>query len=363
MRLWKKFMVLFLLITFLSVTSVVSRTPGQIKTRDLRDLFSLPEASTHPIRRFRDENDIRHDVIAVCAPFRGDNTRDFIFRLKAQNVKIIGVQHYQEFPNSMSNPSEDPYVTTHPIDYISLCDAWLTCERNPEKTFRKRPYIELVESDFADARWLENVVVKTNGAIPKKEFDFIYSVPGDPGQHKSPNTTCNNGGWQSHCRNWELAKQCLPILCTKMGLFGVVVGRECLPNFDELGVSSHVKLVEFQKYHDLQVLFKKARFLFVPNKSDASPRVLTECLAHGTPVIVNEDIVGGWKYVNNKTGAFFTDPQNVEAAAKKALKISENSRGVQDTFQVAYGKEKSAKALSAFFNDTFGFESKTITFV
>lgn len=62
-----------------------------------------------------------------------------------------------------------------------------------------------------------------------------------------------------------------------------------------------------------------ARFLFVPNVLDASPRVLTEALCLDIPVVVNRRILGGWKYVNVFTGVFFDGEDDVVAAVRRCL--------------------------------------------
>ncbi len=48
-----------------------------------------------------------------------------------------------------------------------------------------------------------------------------------------------------------------------------------------------------------------------PNVHDASPRVLVEALSLNVPILVNRHILGGWKYVNGQTGAFFDNEENV----------------------------------------------------
>lgn len=349
---WRIFAVLFAIIFGVLFLNTIARAPSSA----IDQLFESEIARTHPIRRFRDRNGERRDVIAVCAPFRNHESRDFIFKLKSSGVKIVGVQHYQEFPGAISNPHEDPYYTTHFVDYLALCEAWLTCQKQPESVFGK-PHIDIIESDFANVEFLNSF---TKG-ITTKEFDFIYSIPNEPGAKNSPKSACSLG-WQAHCRNWELAKKCLPILCNKMGLFGVIVGRECIQTFDELGVSNHVQLVEFQKYHDLQKLFKRARFIFVPNKSDASPRVLTECLCHGTPCVVNKDIFGGWKYTeeNEKCGAQFTNPEDLEKAVRHVLTLQ--PADVTDEFQSKFGYEKSGERLAKFFKTSIGIDAPFISF-
>ena len=56
------------------------------------------------------------------------------------------------------------------------------------------------------------------------------------------------------------------------------------------------------------------RVLFAPNVHDASPRVLAEAMCLDVPILVNRHIVGGWKYVNSETGAFFDSVDNVVPA-------------------------------------------------
>ena len=50
---------------------------------------------------------------------------------------------------------------------------------------------------------------------------------------------------------------------------------------------------------------EQSEFFFIPNLSDASPRVAAEALSRGTPLLMNYHIVGGWKYINEQTGVFF----------------------------------------------------------
>lgn len=59
--------------------------------------------------------------------------------------------------------------------------------------------------------------------------------------------------------------------------------------------------------------------MFIPSVSDASPRVITQALTLDLGVIVNKHIVGGWQYVNDQTGAFFSDENDVVEAVKSVL--------------------------------------------
>ena len=45
-------------------------------------------------------------------------------------------------------------------------------------------------------------------------------------------------------------------------------------------------------------------------------RVVAEAMCLEIPVIMNRHIVGGWKYINNYTGEFFSDSSDVVDAYK-----------------------------------------------
>lgn len=48
-----------------------------------------------------------------------------------------------------------------------------------------------------------------------------------------------------------------------------------------------------------------------------SCRVVAEALCFDMPVVMNRHIVGGWKYVNDYTGEFFSDSSDVVDAYRR----------------------------------------------
>jgi glycosyltransferase involved in cell wall biosynthesis len=70
---------------------------------------------------------------------------------------------------------------------------------------------------------------------------------------------------------------------------------------------------------------KKSKFMLLPNLEEASPRVLTENLSADNPILVYENILGGWKYVNNNTGEFFNE-HNIKGQTEKLLRNIENNQ-------------------------------------
>ena len=91
---------------------------------------------------------------------------------------------------------------------------------------------------------------------------------------------------------------------------GLLIGRiNC-----ELPPTCHnlMKTTDFMNYSEFIKQYEKCRFIFVPNLLDASPRVLSEALCFNLPCLVNKNILGGWKYVNNKTGMLFNNENDFE---------------------------------------------------
>tara|TARA_Y100000741_G_scaffold344521_1_gene309174 strand:- start:6545 stop:7651 length:1107 start_codon:yes stop_codon:yes gene_type:complete len=307
------------------------------------------EESIWPFRKFFDidGNEIV-DIVSLGAPFREQKHFDLFKKIKEKDVKIIGISHYQEFPQQIINPFEDTYAENHPFDYVKECDAWCYCQRNPEEIgLHMEKSLELVESDFAHFPTLLHFLKKKSlkeiqESFPKK-YDFIYSCPQDPGN------TCVKG-WQAHCRNWKLAKKCLPILCTKMGLSGLLIGRNCENELKEMGIFDKITRKDFLPYHEFIEEIASSKFLFIPNISDASPRVATEAMSLNVPVLMNINIVGGFKYVKyGVSGCLFHDEHDVEKCAKVALK----SLGAHKHFTTHWGKEQSAKKLGSFLQSLF----------
>ena len=274
-------------------------------------LPSLPGPFVH----LYDDKGNKLNICLISQPIE----RDSDYKLYLTNIDkfiYVGISSYMEFPYVPSNP-EDNYIleekTTAPSDraynvnmYFKLCDAWLHCFRTPEKYLPlDKPMALISESDFINYSH-----IKPDSSVGV-EYDFMYSCP-----KVNETSPCND--WVSHNKNWELCKKCLPILCLKYKLRGLLVGRQdcILPD----GCDEYITTTGWVDYHEHTKLYKKARFIFLPNQRDASPRVLTEALATNIPCLVNQNILGGWKYVKTGiTGEFFTDENNISSSIELLL--------------------------------------------
>jgi hypothetical protein len=214
--------------------------------------------------------------------------------------RLIGFCSYMDFPAAYRLPDRR--------DYESLCFAWCHCFRQPGAYFAHTERLLLLSySDFIDyARAAPRRLLGREHVV--KRQDFVY--------------VCQAGHWKEEVKNWELARRCLPVLCDRLGLEGVLVGRTAI----EGPVPGGVTVLPELPWEELMRLIASARFLFLPNERDASPRLLCEALCMDTPVLVNRKILGGWKYITPFTGAFFDDEHNLAPGIRCCLGTRVNPR-------------------------------------
>ena len=285
-----------------------------------------------PFRNLIDENNKNINMIALTMPFRNDTHRELYNKYKKMGIKILGVTSYQSFPGKIINPYEDKYHINKKDNYVDMVIGWCYVFRDPKKYgIINKPMIDIAESDFSRL----NFYKKYDG--PKK-YDFIcVCLPESTGDcHK---------GWQSHNRNWELTKKLIPIMCNKYKLKGLLIGRK------DCGLAEKCSgnLVELDKlpYWDFIKEICKSRFTFIPNIYDASPRTLTQSLSCNVPILLNKNILGGWKYINKNTGEFFNDENDFEKGLKKIIKNMKKYKP-HDWFSKKYGPINSGKRLKKF---------------
>ena len=259
-----------------------------------------------PFRNVRDDKGTKLNVILISAPFRTNEDVEAYNKYSEMGLNFCGISSYLNFPDEINTPYEDMFHVENKHDYLSMVSAWLHCFREPSEKLVKSglPLLLLTEADLKD---FSNTPIPTE----PKEYDFFYSCPKDDDK-------CTPG-WQSYNRNWDLAKECLKVMCGKYKLKGIIVGRENC-EFTEL-CSDYVTIVPAMEYDEFQATMRKCKFIFVPNIMDASPRVITEALCYNMPALVNYNIVGGWhNIIPNVTGEFFTDENNINDALDKIIR-------------------------------------------
>jgi hypothetical protein len=301
-----------------------------------------------PFKNLYDDKGNRLNIILLAAPFREEKHEKLYLKYKEKGYMFCGISSYLNFPNKILNPYEDKFHEKQSHDYLSMVSAWLHCFRDIDKNDIEAPADSIGQLDNirrsglpnmllteADLKDVDNSNFKYDTSI-KKEYDFMYVCLSD-------NEKCEPG-WQSYNRNWDLAKKCLEVMCGQFKLKGVLVGRQNC-EFTER-CNGIVKVHPFLDYNAFQKEMQKCKFLFVPNISDASPRVITEAITYDMPVLVNKYILGGWhNVIPGVTGEFFSNEHNIVDSLKK---ITTSQYTPKKWFVENRGMKKSGKQLAEF---------------
>lgn len=304
----------------------------------LGDKFDYTKAE-FPFKNFQtDTGEIIH-VVGITAPFRSDNHRKWYEKIKQKGIHFVGVSSYSQFPGHLTNPHEDTYHVDNKDNYESMVSAWLHCFRKPE---------EYINSGIPMLLWSESDCIDPQSLVPRvrgkeKKYDLIYVCLDDDEER------CVEG-WQAYNRNWTVAKKCFELLCRhRPDVRVLVVGRtKCKVKWCD----GKVKNIPFQSSDKFIRYMEKSRAIFVPNVTDASPRVLCQALCLNLRCLVNRDLVGGWKYVTDKTGEFFTDEHDFLEAFDGMMDKYEFYEP-RKWYAKRYGPENSGKPLLEFFKKVF----------
>ena len=313
--------------------------------------FKKNKTVLHPFRFLKDENGKFLSIVVLTAFFRTNQDKEAYYDFLKNGIDVIGITAYRSFPVKIDDPSEDQYQLMDDFDYVNNIDTWLYCMRNYSKygfDEKKHNLLEMSESDFYTA---EEDLIKTT----EKKYDFIYICLKDTDK-------CPLDGWQAKVRNYNLALKALPILCNQFGLKGLLVGRVGCGL--EAQYPSQIETTDFLPYSELQQKIRESRFLFVPNISDASPRVVAESLIKNIPVLMNINILCGFKYINEETGVFFSDENDIGQSIYKLLtKLHSNTLNPQEWWKKNYSYQKSSIKLRDFLSKKFPEKLKDVKMV
>jgi len=302
--------------------------------------FKEKENRMFPFRYFTDENDRVLPFVAVTGFFREKAAEDKYNEYIQKGINVFGITAYKSFPNrTLMDLTEGEYERNDTFDYTGKIRDWLCCVKNPAEygftDFNRT--IDISESDFYDAE-----DDSTLAKIPKK-YDFIYICNKD-------SDSCPLDGWNAFNRNFELAKKCFPIMCFEFGLRGLIIGRENCGLEKEYG--DFLEVVGWLEWAQLQDKMREAKFLFVPNIFDASPRVVAECITKNVQVLMNRNIICGFKYINYQTGELFNDETDLRQALTNLLS-KPASVSPKKWWSENYSQEKSQKRLRDFLAESF----------
>ena len=291
-----------------------------------------------PFRYLCDEKQNILPIVLVAAFFRSDKERALYDEYIKHGIKVVGITAYKTFPKPITDKTGDLDTKNDPFDYYGKIQNWLSCFDNPSHygLGSSHQIANISESDFYDAE-------SSKVADKDKKYDFVYVCLKDDDQ-------CSMDGWNAVNRNFKLAMECFPIMIHEMGLSVLVIGRtNC--GLEKL-YGDKIVVKDFLPYHEFQQVLRESRILFVPNVYDASPRVISESLIKGLPVLLNRGIVCGAKYITDETGELFFDQHDVRLSIEKLL-AKKNRIDPQKWWKEHYSRQSSGKKLKNILNDWY----------
>lgn len=325
------FIIIILLITYLIISEI-----REIK--NIKDYIKIPDTNW-PFLNFVDENDKKVNILCLRGPFQNNKEIEDFKNYKNQGYKFIGCSSYLSFPLKCNNPSQlngicgaIPNFEGQRID--TVVDGWLHCFRDDSVILNDNKAL-ISESDFMDSiKYLKNFDIRKK----KYTYDFICYCPSD-GQ------SCDFG-WHHHNKNWPLARKTIEYLCNERDMKGLLIGRENCP----IDIKNKEKLIKkpWLQYKKFLDAIGNSKFMIISSGEDASPRTIAESLLVDTPILVNEDIIGGWKYVNEYTGIFYNENNIGEKIDELTNNIRDNKYYPRDYYLINYGLVNSGKKLRDF---------------
>ena len=312
-----------------------------------KEHFGIPTSDERPYVNVYGDDGEQLKIVLLSHPFTRESSYKQHQDYKKDNFLILGISSYNEFPKITQNKKDslyNPNDKAWKYDYMKEVSGWLHCFRNPDAFIddTQLPKALISESDFTD-----HTVFKPNVSVTK-EYDFIYVCPKDSETDPEKSKDCY--GWGAENKNWTLGKKCIEHICREHKLKGLLVGRSGC-EMDE-ACKGLITTTNFLSRDELIKSYQKSKFILMSNQSDASPRVLTEALCCNIPVLLNYNIVGGWKYINDKTGSFFSSENDIDKGLNYILN-NLNQLTPRKTFLETYGRENSGKRLKEFVQTHF----------
>jgi GR25 family glycosyltransferase involved in LPS biosynthesis len=280
-----------------------------------------------------DENKKSTNYIAIRKHIKNFDKLDEILKTK----KLIGLSAWQNYPELNVNPIGESEEENNK-QYIKLKEyhnkviLWCHCFKDPENFIPPGvPLLLYSDSDqYAHLQKLVDISKKNTN----KQYDFFCSLP--------------NGEWNTWIRGIDVARKWLNYMADEMNLKILVGGGDRRPDFSEK--------IEFTGHLGWDIFLQKmnsCKYLFNASRYDASPRIIIEALCLNLPVLLNKDILGGWKYINKSTGSLFFYDQPIKNTVNRFIK---NEYNPQQWMKINFNIESNKKLLASTVNKLMSFK-------
>ena len=284
----------------------------------------------YPFQPVKNEHGDFVNIILVRSPFQYPHQKKMYLKYK-DDILFLGISSFESFPLSSPNPFSANFSQD---EYRGLFPGFLTMMPDPDSYFApSTKTILLSQSDF---NLEEPLAFGKKYAGAKKKYDFTFS-----GTDQDVETNCV--GWSSFAKNWTFVLEALEVMCSdEFDLKGVLVATKNKQGTKACSIPPQCqdKIIQttFLTQRGFFKYLAQSKFAFVPQVYDASPRVTTQALSMNVPLLMNDNIIGGWKYLNEQTGEFFHDIHDFRTSLKRLLTNLDKYRPLEYV-QANYGTQ------------------------
>mmetsp|Transcript_27363 Transcript_27363/g.42126 ORF Transcript_27363/g.42126 Transcript_27363/m.42126 type:complete len:497 (-) Transcript_27363:1448-2938(-) len=265
------------------------------------------------------------NVVLVRAPFR-DGGDEELYQYYKEEILFLGISSFESFPLRSPNPYSAKYESSY---YLNMFPGFLHMMHQPSDHFP--PNVKTLLMSQSDFNLEEPYFFGRQQQAQKEEilYDFVYS-----GGDQDVETDCV--GWASYNKNFSFVREALEVMCSdEFNVTGVLVANKNKANTKACTIPSSCddKIVQttFLDQRQFFTYLSQARWAFLPQICDASPRVSTQALSMNKPLLMNRNIMGGWKYLlPGVTGEEFNDIHDFRAQLRKIL---DNTRGKNNPYE------------------------------
>ncbi|EED93794.1 predicted protein [Thalassiosira pseudonana CCMP1335] len=316
----------------------------------IRITFELWNGMVGPFQPVMNQNNEYVNVIMVRAPYRGKDDEE-LYTFYKDDILFLGISSFESFPLKSPNPYSSKYESDY---YLDMFEGFLHNMHDPEVHFPSS--VKTILMSQSDFMLDEPIRYGKRHKNVEKVYDFVYS-----GGDQDVESDCV--GWASYNKNFSFVREALEVMCSsEFNVTGVLVANKNKAGTKSCTIpkSCDGKMVQ-TTFLDQSTFFdylSKARWAFLPQVCDASPRVSTQALSMDVPLLMNQNIMGGWKYLlPGESGEFFHDMSNFKESLRRIL---DNTRGETSPYRPLdfvtknYGNEKSGERLLQFVKENWG---------
>ena len=218
----------------------------------------------HPFFRLVEINSRRDmKIVMIGCPMFDFDIKKFWYLLSIGYMPL-GIMSYRHWPEvveeELRTDTRIMEMKEHQYDLIKLYAGWLHCHKDPDSVrgLANLPRLNFAESDL---QWsMTKAFYKYNEKVKLSiEWDLVY-------------VNLDYSEWHNSTKGYPLAFECFTRLVDELNLKILIIGRNASGTYLDGKIHSTNRMLPFS---EILETFAKSKALFLPQMSDASPRIIT----------------------------------------------------------------------------------------